>query len=148
MPNFIVFNSESDLTAFKSYHLARIDGAQSATLKDFFAQIEKELQLPDYFSHNLDSLDELLNDLERKKKPDVALVVSRFEQFLANEKKKTKLLDLLGLLDATAEDWKWLDEEDGLPKKNLKILLQNSPQTIGTLESEGIGYEVINSILE
>lgn len=146
MANFIVFNSESDLTAFKSYHLARIDGAQAATLKDFFAQIEKELQLPDYFAHNLDSLDELLNDLEWIKKSDVALVISRFEQFLANEKKKTKLLDLLGLLDATAEDWKWIDDQEGLPKKNLKILLQNTPQTIAILESEGIGYEVVDAI--
>ena len=115
-------------------------------MKGFFVQIEKELQLPDYFAHNLDSLDELLNHLEWIKKTDVALIITDFAQLLANEKKKTKLLDLLGLLDATAEDWKWLDEEEGLSKKNLKILVQNSPQAIAILEGEDIGYEVISAL--
>lgn len=144
MPNFALFNAETDLGGFKNYHLARIDGAKSLTMNDFFVQIEKALLLPDYFSHNLDSLDEMLNDLEWIKNANVALVIVNFEQLLANEKKKNKLLDLLNLLDATAEDWKWLDDDDDSPKKNLRILLQNSPQTVAILQSEAIGFDVLN----
>jgi RNAse (barnase) inhibitor barstar len=143
MANFLIFSTKDQLSAFKNYHLASIDGAKTTTLKTFFEQIEKALQLPDYFGHNLDSLDELLNDLEWIENEDVALVVTNTEQWLAQEKKQTKLLDLLALLDATAEDWKWLDETDDLPHKNLKILLQSHPKLVNILDEEGIGYEVL-----
>lgn len=144
MPNFTLFNAEADIGSFKNYHLARIDGAKALTMNDFFVQIEKALLLPDYFSHNLDSLDEMLNDLEWIKNTNVALVIVNFDKLLANEKKKNKLLDLLNLFDATAEDWKWLDDDDDSPKKNLRILIQNSPQTVAILQSEGIGFDVLD----
>jgi RNAse (barnase) inhibitor barstar len=140
MSNFTVFGSENGLDSFKNHKLATIDGAKAQTIKAFYTEIEKALELPDYFAHNLDSLDEMINDLEWIENENVAIVFRNSDQLLIAEKKVNKLVDILNLLDATAEDWKWLDEEDGYRKKNVVMLIEHSPRIIKILEREEIGF--------
>ena len=53
------------------------------------------------------------------------------------------MIELLSLLDAIAEDWKWLDDEDETPKKNFKILIQHHERAIAVLEKEEITFTTI-----
>ncbi len=139
MSNFLVISSNSALANFTKYRIGQIDGAKTPTLKSFYQAIEKELSFPEHFEHNLESLDELLNDLEWIKQTDVALYLINADGFLAQEK-PAKVLELLNLLDATAEDWKWVDDDDDIQPKNFKIIIQNSPKIVGLLEKEEIGF--------
>jgi RNAse (barnase) inhibitor barstar len=142
MSNFLILSPNANLTEFKKYRIGQIDGAKTPTLKSFYQAIEKALSFPDHFEHNLESLDELLNDLEWIKQADVALYFTNTEGFLAQEK-PAKAVELLNLLDATAEDWKWVDDEEDVKPKNFKILIQHSPKIIDLLEKEEIAFDTI-----
>lgn len=144
MANFLIIISNAALADFKKYRIGQIDGAKTPTLKSFYQAIEKALSFPDYFEHNIESLDELLNDLEWIKQPDIALYITNPNGFLAQEK-PAKILELLNLLDATAEDWKWVDDDEDVQQKNFKILIQDSPKIIGLLEREEIGFDRIGN---
>jgi RNAse (barnase) inhibitor barstar len=108
-----------------------IDSKTCMTLKDFYEVIAKKLYFPDYFGFNLDSLDELLNDLSWIEDPKLALYFTHTEHFLINERSDDKVLSLLDMLDAICEDWKWMeedgdtDDEDFIPKKSLLIGFEN-----------------------
>ncbi len=143
MPNFTVFTTNQTLNEFKNYQLATVDGAKAQTLAAFYTEIKRELELPDYFANNLDSLDEMINDLEWIENENVAIVFKNTGLLLAGEKKPNKLIDMLNLLDATAEDWKWLDEEDGYRKKNFIVLIEHSPRIVKILEREEIAFDEI-----
>jgi len=143
MSNILIINTGTPLSNFKKYRMGQIDGAKAPTLKTFYQAIEQALSFPDDFEHNLESLDELLNDLTWIKQADVALYITNSAEFLSQEK-LTKILELINLLDATAEDWKWVDEEDDILPKNFKILFQYSSQIITLLEKEEISFEVIS----
>ncbi len=140
MPNFTVFTTNQTLNEFKNYQLATVDGAKAQTLAAFYTEIKRELELPDYFANNLDSLDEMINDLEWIENENVAIVFKNTGLLLAGEKKPNKLIDIFNLLDATAEDWKWLDEEDGYRKKNFIVLIEHSPRIVKILEREEIAF--------
>lgn len=142
MSNFLIISSDTALANFKKYRIGQIDGGKTPTLKSFFQAIEKVLSFPDDFEHNLESFDELLNDLEWIQQPDVALYITNADGFLAQEK-PAKILELLNLLDATAEDWKWVDDEEDIQLKNFKILIEHSPKIIGLLEKEEIAFDRI-----
>jgi RNAse (barnase) inhibitor barstar len=143
MPNFTILTTEQSLGHFKQYRIAVIDGAKSPSIKEFYQEIGRELDFPDYFEHNLDSLDELLNDLEWIEQENVALYFKNFDLFLSEQRKKDTISELLNLLDATAEDWKWVDEDDEFKKKNLKVLIQQCDKATAALEAEEIGFDVI-----
>lgn len=142
MSNFLIVSPDANLTEFKKYRIGQIDGAKTPTLKSFYQAIEKALSFPEYFEHNLESLDELLNDLDWIKQADIALYLTNTEGFLAQEK-PAKAIELLNLLDATAEDWKWVDDEEDIQPKNFKILIQHSPKIIELLEKEEIAFDTI-----
>ena len=143
MSNFILLQTETALDTFKGYHLGTIDGKEAKTFKTFYQQVEKVLNFPDYFGHNLDSFDELINDFEWIENPDIALYIKNFDAFLSDEKKQEKRLDFFNLLDASAEDWKWMeDEESEFDKKNFVILIEFSNNAQAFFEKEGIGYEI------
>ncbi len=143
MPNFTIFATNQTLGEFKNYQLATVDGSKAQTLAAFYGEIKRELELPDYFANNLDSLDEMINDLEWIENENVAIVFKNTSLLLAGEKKPNKLIDMLNLLDATAEDWKWLDEEDGYRKKNFIVLIEHSPRIVKILEREEIAFDEI-----
>lgn len=138
MANIILLSSEQVATNFKNYKIGQIDGTKAQTLSAFYTEIEKALNLPD-FEPDMDLLDGLLNDLSWIKQPNVAVYISNFDFFLVREKEKT-LVELLNLLDVIAEDWKWLDDDDNTPKKNLKLLIQNCPRAVAVLEKEEFAF--------
>ncbi|MPR34162.1 barstar family protein [Salmonirosea aquatica] len=131
--------------AFPGWRLAQIEGAQAKTTKAFYSQIAEALDFPDYFGHNLDSLDELLNDLQWIKEDKIVLFIQDSAAWLSAEKSDDKLTTLIDLLEATAEDWKWLDEdeENDLAKKELRILFEDSPRIRTLLEEQEIPFGVV-----
>lgn len=96
------------------FSVIEIDANEVTTLREFYEVLAKALHFPDYFGFNLDSLDELLNDLTWIEDEKLAVYFNNSEKFLEKERNETKILTLLDLLDATCEDWKWheMDEED------------------------------------
>ena len=96
------------------FSIIEIDASEVTSLREFYEVLAKAMHFPDYFGFNLDSLDELLNDLTWIEDEKLAIYFNNSEKFLDKERNETKILTLLDLLDATCEDWKWheMDEED------------------------------------
>lgn len=67
--------------------LAFINGKQCRTRTGFFHTIGKAMNFPDYFSDNLDSLDELMCDLSWIEEPNIAFVIFYYEEFLQEDKR-------------------------------------------------------------
>jgi hypothetical protein len=141
MSNILIISSGADLSPFKKYRVGQIDGSKTPTLKSFYQAIEKALSFPNDFEYTFESLDQFLNDLEWIEHPNVALYITQAEGFLAQEK-PAKVIELLNLLDATAEDWKWVD--DDVQPKNLKIFIEHSSKIVGLLEREEISFDKID----
>lgn len=126
---------------------AVINGSKTATLKAFYEQIGLALDFPDYYAPNLDSLDELLNDLDWIEETRVVIKVENTTEWLIKEKSEEKILALIDLLDATAEEWKWMDEEDAeeeVVKKELLVVFEDSPRIRTLLEEQEIPFETIS----
>ena len=144
MANFVFIPSEASLNQYADFRVASIDGLQAQTLKSFYEQIAKELEFPDYFGHNLDSLDELLNDFDWLDDDKIALYIANADHFLAGEKSEEKKADLLNILDAAAEDWKWVDDEaEEVTPRQFVILLQQSNGIQSLMDREGFAYDVV-----
>ena len=60
MNNLIITDTPEELDAFS---LIRIDAKRCKTLRDFYETVAETLHFPDYFGFNLDSFDEMINDL-------------------------------------------------------------------------------------
>jgi RNAse (barnase) inhibitor barstar len=140
MSNFIILTATTSLASFSKYRIGQIDSSKTPTLKLFYQAIEKALDFPDDFEHNLDSLDEFFNDLGWIQETDLALYLTDSEAFLTQEK-PAKVIELLNLLDAIAEDWKWVD--DDMEPKNFKVLIEYSPRIVSLLEKEEIAFDSI-----
>ncbi len=138
MPNFYIINN---LEQIKGYHIVEIDGQKAHTLRGFYEEIAKGLAFPEYFGFNLDSFDEMLNDLSWLEQDKIAIYISNSEFFVEKERNPDKLPTLLDLLDATCEDWEWFDEDGDLPKKELIIAFSPSERIIKLLDSQEISYE-------
>ena len=132
-------------TTFLGWRLARIDGSDAKTAKAFYSQLAEALDFPDYFGHNLDSLDELMNDLQWIKENRIVIFIQNSADWLSAERSDDKLTTLLDVLEATAEDWKWLDEDDEneLNKKELRILFEDSPRIRTLLEEQEIPFGTV-----
>lgn len=142
--HFLLISAGTDPSAFfLGWHLARVDGAKSTTLKSFYEQIAQSLDFPDYFGHNLDSLDELLNDLQWLDKDKIVIFIEHSSEWLSKEKSDGKLATLLDLFEATAEDWKWLDEDEDLNQKELRILFEDSPRLRRVLDEQEIPFSLL-----
>jgi RNAse (barnase) inhibitor barstar len=139
MNNLIITNTPE---LPEDYSIAVIDGKEVTTLRHFYEVLAKTLEFPDYFGFNLDSLDELLNDLSWIENEKIAIQIINSESFLASERNQDKILTLLDLLDATCEDWRWMepqegvseDDEDYIPKKELVFVFSESPRMIELLK--------------
>jgi RNAse (barnase) inhibitor barstar len=143
--HFLLIPSEvNPATFFKGWRIARIDGAQATSLKSFYEQLARTLDFPDYFGHNLDSLDELLNDLQWLNEEKIVIFIANSGDWLSHEKSDEKLGTLLDLFEATAEDWKWLDEEEDISRKELRILFEDSPRMRRILEEQEIPFSLLD----
>ena len=113
---------------------------KTASLKDFYEQIALAMKFPDDAGSNLDALDELLNDLEWIKEEKVIIFITNSADWLVKERSTDKILTIIDIMDATAEDWKWMDEEEDTHKKELKIIFDDSPRIRTLLEEQEIPF--------
>lgn len=143
--HFLILSPGANPSAvFAGWYIAHCDGSQSTTLKAFYEQIAVALDFPDFFGQNLDSLDELLNDLQWIDEEKIVIFVNHSAEWLSKEKSQEKLTTLLDLFEATAEDWKWLDEDDSeeFSKKELRILFEDSSRIRQILEEQEIPFGI------
>lgn len=96
---------------FDDFSLIEIDAKRCKTLRDFYETLAEILHFPDYFGYNLDSFDEVMNDLSWIEDERLLLYFKNSSDFLLNERNDQKVVTLLELLDATCEDWKFMDED-------------------------------------
>ncbi len=145
--HFLFISTNTDpADFFPGWRIARIDGKESPSIKTFYNQLAEALDFPDYFGHNLDSLDEMLNDLQWIREEKIVIFISNSEDWLVREKTNERLPVLIDLLEATAEDWKWLDDDDDsdLKKKELRILFEDSPRIRKLLEEQEIPFGIVD----
>ncbi|PWJ56588.1 barstar (barnase inhibitor) [Dyadobacter jejuensis] len=133
-------NPETVNTQFPNAFVGLLDGKKATHTKAFFEEIAQALNFPEESGTNLDALDEMLNDLGWIDQEQVILLISQSNDWLSNEKSIDKILTIIDIMDATAEDWKWMDEEEGVDKKELKIILEDSPRIRALLEEQEIPF--------
>jgi RNAse (barnase) inhibitor barstar len=144
--HFLLAKAESDVRkTFLGAFIASVDGKKSTSIKDFHEQIATAMKFPDYSGKNLDALDEMLNDLEWIEEQKVIIFIDHSSEWLSKEKSEEKILSVIDIFDATAEDWKWLDEEEeGIAKKELQIVFQDSERIRSLLEDQEIPFDTID----
>ncbi|MFC3812702.1 barstar family protein [Lacihabitans lacunae] len=120
----------------KDFVVITIDSKKVTSLREFYETLATSLYFPDYFGFNMDSLDELLNDLSWLEDEKIAVYFTNTKSFLINERSEDKILSLLDMLDAISEDWKWMepdedlgpDDDDYIPKKELLFCFEDSDE--------------------
>ena len=139
--HFLLTKTGSNIkkTFFGSF-IGEIDGLKASSMKDFHEQIGFAMQFPDYSGKNLDALDEMLNDLEWIKQEKVIIYINNSADWLSKEKSEEKILNVLDIFDATAEDWKWMDDEEETAKKELRIIFSDSARIRALLEEQEIPF--------
>lgn len=132
----IAIESFDDLN--KDFEIVEINCQETSTLREFFEKMAKVFEFPDYFGFNLDSFDEVMNDLSWIENEKILIYFSNSEYFLEKERNETKILTLLDLLDATIEEWKWFeeDEEEEITKKQLLVRFSPSERIKLLLEKQ------------
>lgn len=125
---------------FPKSFVGRVNGSKSETLKGFFSEIAVAMNFPEDSGSNLDALDEMLNDLDWIIAKNVIVLITNSQEWLSKEKSIDKILTVLDILDATAEDWKWMEEEEGTNKKELKIIFEDSVRIRSLLEEQEIPF--------
>jgi RNAse (barnase) inhibitor barstar len=140
-PNVLVSQSERELEAhFADDFIAHIDGKKTVTLRQFYEAIADLLEIPD-FGFNLDALNDSLNDLQWIEDERIVLYFTNTNELVSKERDPAKMGSLLSILDATAEDWKWIDDEEDLDQKELIIVFEDSPRIRQLLDNERIAYK-------
>jgi RNAse (barnase) inhibitor barstar len=139
--HFLLAKKDTNLRkTFLGAFIATIDGQKATSMKDFHEQIGEALNFPDYSGKNLDALDEMLNDLEWITEEKVILYITNSNDWLSKEKSDEKILSLIDIFDATAEDWKWMEEEEDIAKKELRIIFEDSARIRTLLEEQEIPF--------
>lgn len=142
--HFLIAKEETDIRKnFLGAFVAQIDGKKSGSIRDFQEQIAQAMAFPEEPAKNLEELDAMLNDLQWIKEQKVIIYIEQSSDWLSKEKSEEKILSIIDIFDATAEDWKWMDEEeDGLTKKELQIVFQDSARIKNLLEEQEIPFGV------
>ena len=146
IPNILICQSEAELeTHYTDYFIVHIDGKKVLTLRQFYEEMADLLEIPD-FGFTLEALNDSLNDLQWLEDERLVLYVTNTNDFISKERDPAKLGSVLNVLDATAEDWKWVDDDEGLDKKELCIVVEDSPRIRKLLSNEGITYAPISKL--
>lgn len=141
--NILISQSETDLERhFSDDFIAHIDGSKIITLRQFYEEIADLLEIPD-FGFTLEDLNDALNDLQWLEDERIVLYVTNTTNFIRKERDPAKMSSLLNVLDATAEDWKWLDDEEVADKKELVVVFEDSPRIRQLLEKESIDFALL-----
>lgn len=86
------------------YYIGIADGRHMKTLQAFLSEMRNVFNLPDYYSENLNSLAECLNDLEWLNKSNYLLIIKNSDAFLKGERADVKK-SILEFLDNVAMEW-------------------------------------------
>ncbi|WP_367915296.1 barstar family protein [Leadbetterella sp. DM7] len=105
----------------ENFEIAEIDASKTTTLREFYETMAGVFEFPDYFGYNLDSFDEMMNDLSWIENEKILIYFTHSDKFLEKERNESKILTLLDLLDATCEEWKWAEADEDIPKKELLV---------------------------
>jgi hypothetical protein len=142
-PNVLISQSERELEAhFADSFIAHIDGSKTLTLRQFYEAMAELLEIPD-FGFNLDALNDSLNDLQWLEDERIVLYLTNTNDLVSKERDPAKMTSLLNILDATAEDWKWVDEDEDLDRKEIIIVFEDSPRIRKLLDKESIDYRML-----
>ncbi|MGF7216557.1 hypothetical protein GGR92_002724 [Spirosoma lacussanchae] len=142
-PNILISQSEADLKPlFGSDFIAHIDGAKTLSLRQFYEAMAHVLEIPD-FGFSLDDLSDSLNDLHWLEDERIVLYITDTNSFISKERDPAKMASVLNMLDATAEDWKWVDDEETDDKKEIIIVFEDSERIQKLLQKEQIDYKRI-----
>ena len=121
----------------EGFDLVEIDCAETTSLRNFYETFARIFEFPDYFGFNLDSFDELMNDLSWVENENILIYFKNSGLFLTKERSRKKIVAVLDLLDATCEDWAWAEESELIPLKKLKIAFAPSEWIEGLFNDEG-----------
>ncbi len=145
-PHILISQFERELEAhFANDFIAHVDGKKTLTLRQFYEEIADVLEIPD-FSFTLDGLNDSLNDLQWLDDERIVLYFTDTADLISQERDPAKMGSILSVLDATAEDWKWTDDDDALDKKEIIIVFEDSTRIRKILDKEGINYALISSL--
>jgi len=145
-PNIFISKSESELEAhFADDFIAHFDGKKTVTLRQFYEEIADLLEIPD-FGYNLDALNDSLNDLQWLEDERIVLYITNTSEFISKERDPAKLASVLSILDATAEDWKWVDDDELTDQKEIVIVFEDSPRIQKLLDQEGIDFAFLSAV--
>lgn len=137
MPNFLV---AKDLALPDNYSVIELDGHKTQTLRGFYEEIADALAFPEEFSFTLDGLDEMLSDLSWLEDERIVVYISPSELFIEKERNPEKMSTLLNLLDAICEDWRWEEDSEDIPKKELLFAFSDSARIRELLDKQEISY--------
>ncbi|GAB2548078.1 barstar family protein [Spirosoma aerophilum] len=145
-PNILICQSERELEArYATDFIAHIDGKHATTLRHFYEEMADILEIPN-FSFTLEALNDSLNDLQWLEDERVVLYLTNTNELIGKERDPAKLGSVLNILDATAEDWKWIDETEPIDKKELVVVFEDSPRIRKMLEKESIDYALMSEL--
>lgn len=145
-PNVLISQSEAEVERlFANDFIAHIGGEKALTLRQFYEEISDQLDSPDV-GFTLDALNELLNDLQWIESERVVVYFTSTNSLISRERDPAKIGSVLNVLDATAEDWKWVDDEEDTDRKELIIVFEDSPRIRKALDMESINYALISEI--
>lgn len=145
-PNILLCQSEKDLQKhFGDDFIAHINGAEATTLRTFYEAMENVLEIPD-FGLTLDDLNDALNDLRWLEDERIVLYVTDTKALISKERDPAKMASVLNVLEATAEDWKWLDDDEIADKKEIVIVFEDSERIRKVLTSENIDFAMLSEL--
>jgi hypothetical protein len=146
-PNIWLSKSEADLEqqfGTPDYFIAHIDGTKTATLRQFYEEIADLLEFP-IATFNLDALNDALNDLQWLEDEKIVLYITNTESFISKERDPAKLGSVLQIMDATAEDWKWVETDDLMDRKEFYVVLEDSQRIRDLLDNELMSYDYLTA---
>ncbi|QDK83486.1 barstar family protein [Spirosoma sp. KCTC 42546] len=145
-PNILICQSERELEAhFANDFIAHIDGKHTQTLRQFYEDIADLLEIPN-FGFTLEALNDSLNDLQWLEDDRIILYFTNTNELVGKERDPAKMGSILSVLDATAEDWKWVDEEEEIDKKEIILVFEDSTRIRKLLENETIEYSLLSAL--
>ncbi len=145
-PNILICQSERELEArYANEFIAHIDGQKTLTLRQFYEEMADLLEIPD-FGFTLEALNDSLNDLQWLEDKRIVLYFTNTNELISKERDPAKVGSVLNILDVTAEDWKWTDDEESLDKKEIVVVFEDSPRIRKMLEKESIDYALLSEL--
>ena len=145
-PNFLVCQTERELEVhYAQDFIANVDGKHALTLRQFYEEMADLLEIPN-FSFTLEALNDALNDLQWLEDRRVVLYFTNTNELISKERDPAKLASVLNVLDATAEDWKWIEDDESLDKKEIVVVFEDSPRIRKALDAESIDYALMSTL--